>query len=177
MEAIYAIDSKKGLSKNGTIPWKSKKDMLFFMNKTKNNVIIMGKNTYFSIPIEHRPLKNRLNIVITSNPDLYQNNINHTCEKSNLLFTNNTKIYEDILNNVDKYNEFYNFLHRDYKIFIIGGKIIYEQFIPLCNKIWVTQLKCDYDCDLFIDYDYSKQFKEEIYQEDDELLIIEYTRN
>jgi dihydrofolate reductase len=34
MEAIYAIDSKNGLAKNGVIPWKSKKDMLFFMNKT-----------------------------------------------------------------------------------------------------------------------------------------------
>jgi dihydrofolate reductase len=36
------------------------------MNKTKNNVVIMGKNTYFSLPIEHRPLSNRLNIVLTT---------------------------------------------------------------------------------------------------------------
>jgi dihydrofolate reductase len=30
MESILAIDSKNGLAKNGTIPWKSKKDMTFF---------------------------------------------------------------------------------------------------------------------------------------------------
>jgi dihydrofolate reductase len=35
MEAIYAIDSNNGLSKNGMIPWKSKTDMSFFINKTK----------------------------------------------------------------------------------------------------------------------------------------------
>jgi dihydrofolate reductase len=72
MESIYAIDSHNGLSKNRTLPWKSKTDMLFFRNKTKNNIVIMGKNTFFSLPIEHRPLKNRLNIVLTSKPHLYQ---------------------------------------------------------------------------------------------------------
>lgn len=36
MESIYAIDSRNGLAKNGVIPWKSKKDMSFFMNKTKH---------------------------------------------------------------------------------------------------------------------------------------------
>ena len=173
MEAIYAIDSKNGLAKNGVIPWKSKKDMSFFMNKTINNVVIMGKNTYFSIPKQHRPLKNRLNIVFTTNPHVYD--IDET-EKSNVIFTDNISIHEEILTNTSKYFNMYKFLNNDFKIFIIGGKTIYEHFIPLCDKIWVTRLKCDYECDLFIDYDYSKQYKEEIQEEDDELEIIEYTR-
>jgi dihydrofolate reductase len=33
---------------------------------TKNNVVIMGRNTYFSLP--KRPLKDRLNIILTSKP-------------------------------------------------------------------------------------------------------------
>lgn len=173
MEAIYAIDSKNGLAKNGVIPWKSKKDMLFFMNKTKNNVVIMGKNTYFSIPKEHRPLHNRLNIVITTNAEAYHDDMN---ENSNLIFTNNIDIHEDINTNTCKYYNTYKFLDENYKIFIIGGKSIYEYFIPFCEKIWVTRLKYDYNCDLFIHYDYSKQFEEKVYQEDDELQIIEYTR-
>jgi dihydrofolate reductase/thymidylate synthase len=174
METIYAIDSNNGLSKEGTIPWKSKKDMLFFMNKTKNNIVIMGKTTFFSLPNEHRPLKNRLNIVLTSNPHLYEdNNVN---EHSNLLFTNNNNIHQIILQNRNKYCEMYKFLNNNYKIFFIGGKTIYEQFIPLCHKIWVTQIKGIYNCDLFIDYDYSKQFTVEIYEENDEIKILEYTR-
>ena len=173
MEAIYAIDSKNGLSKNGVIPWKCKKDMLFFMNKTIKNIVIMGKNTYFSLPLEHRPLKNRLNIVFTSNPHVYDVDIN---ENSNVIFTNNTNIHEEILTNRSKYYNMYTFLNENFKIFIIGGKTIYEKFIPLCSKIWVTRLKQDYECDLFLDYDYSTQYKEEMYEQDNELEIIEYIR-
>ena len=165
MEAIYAIDSSNGLAKNGIIPWKSKKDMSFFVNKTKNNIVIMGKNTYFSLPVEHRPLKNRLNIVITSTPELYQNTIN------DVIFTNNTNIYEDILQNKSKYVEAHNYLNPDFTIFIIGGKTIYEKFIPLCEKIWITKFKHNYNCDLFMNYEYSTQYHVETVEEDEELTI------
>jgi dihydrofolate reductase len=172
MEIIYANDIKNGLSKNGTIPWKSKTDMSFFVNKTKNNIVIMGKNTFFSIPKEHRPLKNRLNIILTSNPHFYKNNI----EDSNILFTNNTDIHKYILQNRNEYYKQYKYLTDDFKIFIIGGKSIYDQFIPLCNTIWVTCIKSDHNCDLFIDYDYSKCFESTLYEDTDELKIVKYTR-
>lgn len=171
MESIYAIDSHNGLSKNGAIPWKSKTDMLFFMNKTQNNIVIMGKNTFFSLPLEHRPLKNRLNIVLTSTPHLYKD-----YKHNSVLFTDDSTIYQDILNNRTNYYEMYKCLHVDFKIFFIGGKTIYEQFISLCDKSWVTQMKCNYNCDLFLDYNYSDQFEVSLYKEDDELKILEYTR-
>lgn len=139
-----------------------KKTCYFFMNKTKHNVVIMGKNTFFSIPEEHRPLLNRLNIVLTRDPQLY-----HTNKYQNVLFTSNDSIHNDILNNKKKYHETYEFLHKDFTIFFIGGKTIYNKFIPLCNKIWVTKLKGDYDL--------STQFEEKLYEENDELLILEYT--
>lgn len=144
MQAIYAVDSKKGLSKNGIIPWKSKKDMQFFVNKTKNNTVVMGRNTYYSLP--QRPLKNRKNIVLTNEPHLYSEPV---------LFTS---FYEK---------------EKDEKIFFIGGKTIYEQFIPLCEKVWVTEIKGDYDCDLIMDYDFTG-FSSRIHMEDEELKIIEY---
>ena len=165
MEAIYAIDSNNGLSKKGMIPWKSKKDMMFFMNKTKNNVVIMGKNTFLSI----RPLTDRLNVVLTNNPTSYDVN-----KYPNVLFTNYENIHNHIVTNRQIYYEKYSFLHKDFTIFFIGGKTIYNKFIPLCNKIWVTKLKHEYDCDLFLDYDFSKQFEETIYEETDELRIVEY---
>ena len=165
MEAILATDMSGGLSKDDVIPWKSKKDMQFFYQKTKNNIVIMGRSTYFSLPENIRPLKNRLNIVITSTPELYQNTIN------DVIFTNNTEIYEDILQNKSKYVEAHNYLKQDFTIFIIGGKTIYEKFIPLCEKIWITKFKHDYNCDLFMDCDYSTQYNIEIVEEDEELTI------
>lgn len=169
MEAIYAMDMNNGLSKDDAIPWKSKKDMSFFMNKTKHNIVIMGKNTYFSLPIEHRPLKNRFNIVLTRNPRLCE-------ENANVLFTNNDVIYQDILANKAKYYEMNPYLNKDFKIFFIGGKTIYDQFIPLCQTVWVTQIKCDYKCDLFIDCNHLRGLNVRLHEEDDELKIIEYTR-
>jgi dihydrofolate reductase len=174
MESIYAIDSKNGLSKNGSIPWKSKKDMKFFMTKTSNNIVIMGKTTYFSLPAEHRPLKNRLNIVLTSTPELY-NRVGHY-ESSTVLFTNDNTIYQTILENKEKYANTYVFLNPDFKIFCIGGKTVYDTYIPLCDKIWVSYIKHDYNCDLFIHYDFSTQFTSTIYDEDDDLKIVEYKR-
>jgi dihydrofolate reductase len=166
MESIYAVDSNNGLSKDGIIPWNSKKDLQFFIHMTKNNVVIMGRNTYFSLP--KRPLKNRLNIILTSKPV--------EDETENVMFTNNDKIYNSILNNRDKYLKQFPCLSSDFKIFIIGGKQIYEQFIPLCERVWVTKIKKDFSCDLFFHYDYTNQFKEEIVDEDDELKIIKYEK-
>ena len=144
MEAILAIDSKNGLAKNGTIPWKSKKDMTFFKNKTINKIVVMGRKTFESLP---GPLKNRLNVVLT-NPRYSENNILYTNDVDSLLKEN---------------------------VIFIGGKTIYEQFIPLCETVWVTRFKKDYDCDLFFDYDFSK-FSSIVHEDDDELTITEYKR-
>ena len=48
LEAIIAIDACNGFAKDGNIPWDSKKDLKFFYDKTKYNVVIMGKNTFLS---------------------------------------------------------------------------------------------------------------------------------
>jgi hypothetical protein len=47
----------------------------------------------------------------------------------------------------------------------------------LCNKVWVTYIKHDYNCDLLMEYDYSNEYTFKIYKEDDELKIVEYTKN
>ena len=173
MEAILATDINFGISKNGKIPWKSKKDMSFFFNKTKNNVVIMGKNTYFSLPEEFRPLKNRLNIVLTSNPKQFRDHKEGRYDE--VIFTDDFNIFDYILKNKKGYTQMFPYLNSDFKIFIIGGRNIYEQFIPFCERVLVTRIKKDYSCDLFLDYDFSKQFKEpEIIDDDDELTIYKY---
>jgi dihydrofolate reductase len=151
-----------------------KKICLFFFNKTKNNVVIMGKNTYFSLPEEFRPLKNRLNIVLTRNPYQYTNNIES--EYGNIFFTNDEKINEFIHSNREKTLESFPFLSINFKIFIIGGKQIYEKYIPLCHTVWVTTIKQNYSCDLFLNYEYNQQFIDELVEEDDELKIVEWKK-
>lgn len=175
MEAILATDINSGISKDGVIPWKSKKDMRFFFNKTKNNVVIMGRSTYFTLPEQYRPLKDRLNVVLTRDPDQFMY-LKENIEHRNLFFTNDDKIFDSILNNREKYLGMCPALSRDFVIYIIGGKQIYEKYITLCDRVWLTTIKKDYSCDLFFNYDYSELFKERIEDDDDELKIIEYNK-
>lgn len=175
MEAILALDSNNGLSKEGIIPWNNKKDLNFFYEKTKNNVVIMGKNTYFSLPDNVRPLKNRLNIVLTSEPNIFLNEPNEENNiKRDVIFTNNIDIHSAILNNREKFSTMYPALSSNFKIFIIGGKQIYERYIPLCETIWVTRIKNCYACDLTFEIDLEKQFKEVEKEEDKEICISKY---
>lgn len=173
MEAIVAFDIKKGISKNGIIPWNIKEDLEFFYSKTKCNVVIMGRTTYFSIPRSKRPLKNRLNIVLTREPENYKDIVDNF---KNVLFTNDETIHENIILFPNKYKDIYPVLDDFFKIFIIGGNEIYKTYIPLCKTIWVTQIKEEHGCDLFFDYNLENNFNEEKVFENHEFKIYKYTK-
>jgi len=173
MEAIVAYDINRGISKNGSIPWKISEDMRFFKNTTLKNVVIMGKNTFTSL--NHKPLKDRLNIVITRKPELY---FNYTSEHSNLMFTDNENIHLDIIRNSNEYANRFYFLNKHFKIFYIGGEQIYNKFIPFCSTVWVTQIKKDYDCDLQFsrNMDNDKEFNHECTKTTELYDIIKYSK-
>lgn len=72
---IVAATKSNGIGLNGQLPWRLPKEIKYFAQVTSNapegtqNAVIMGRNTWESIPKKFRPLPNRLNVVITSNPD------------------------------------------------------------------------------------------------------------
>ena len=158
VEGLVAIDNNFGLAKENTIPWKSKKDMAFFKEKTINNIVVMGSKTLLSLP-NSIPLKDRLNIVITRNKDKYLK----IYEKyDNLLFVDENEIVKFLFNNN----------YKNKKIFIIGGLQIYKLLLPYCSRIWLTKIKQNYDCDLIFDYDIST-FESTIEYDNEELEIIQ----
>ena len=150
VEGILAIDENYGLAKNGKIPWKNKDDLVFFKNKTINNVVIMGINTLLSLP-KKEPLKDRHNIVITGDTVKY------------------SKLYTQF-NNIEfvNANTVVNFLYSfpDKTIFIIGGNQVYNLLLPYCSTIWLTKITGDYACDLHFTYDVSSYNKTIIYGDD-----------
>jgi dihydrofolate reductase len=157
VEAILAVDNKFGLAKQNVIPWKNKTDLAFFRSKTINQVIIMGSKTFLSLP-KSEPLKDRINIVITNNVFKYSN----IYEKfKDLIFVNK----EHVLNLL-------KYCYKYKTIFIIGGNQIYNMLLPYCSKIWLTQIKSDFHCDLIFDYNISNLNKFIIF-EDDELEIMQ----
>jgi dihydrofolate reductase len=74
MFIIVATDINDGIGWDGTIPWYCPSDLQFFKRVTTTrvpgiaspNVVIMGRRTWESIPTRFRPLRDRVNIVITS---------------------------------------------------------------------------------------------------------------
>lgn len=69
---IVACTASNGIGKNGNLPWRLSKEMGYFARVTtstpanKRNAVIMGRKTWESIPDKFRPLKERINIVVTS---------------------------------------------------------------------------------------------------------------
>src|SRR5690606_21165461 len=67
LSLIFAIDENNVMGRNNDIPWHSPHDFQWFRSTTHGYNIIMGRKTWESLP--KKPLPNRLNYVITSNPD------------------------------------------------------------------------------------------------------------
>jgi dihydrofolate reductase len=63
--AILAMDEHCLIGSNQSLPWHIPEDMKRFREFTTGYTVLMGKNTYFSLPEKVRPLPNRRNIVIT----------------------------------------------------------------------------------------------------------------
>ena len=125
---IIAVDQNNGISKNGKLIWNLKTDLKRFRELTMNQNVIMGSKTFESILLAlNKPLPSRTNIILTR--DIYYN----------------LKYKEHSFKTVNSIEE----CLRDHKSgWIIGGKEIYEQFLPYCNEVYLTRIFKDYDCDL-----------------------------
>lgn len=63
--AIFATDNNGAFGLNNRLPWKLEEDLNNFKRATYNSTIVMGKNTFFSLP---KKLPNRKHVVITETP-------------------------------------------------------------------------------------------------------------
>ena len=121
---IAAVSLNKVIGSNGSIPWHIPEDLKYFQSNTLYSTVIMGRNTYESIG---KPLPNRKNIVITSSKNKFQG----------IEICSNIKdLIENLKNSEDE-------------IFIIGGEKIYSEFMPLANKMLITEVKIEIEGDSF----------------------------
>lgn len=144
------MDEKKGIGKANKIPWHIKEDMKCFKSLTLGHPVIMGRKTYESIG---RPLPNRINIVVTRDT---------TFNPHKFCSSENCDVF--VAHSLDKALEIAGEKRgSEEKIFIIGGGEIYRQTLPLVDKLYLTIVEGDYNCDTFFP-DYS-EFKKVIHEE------------
>ncbi|KAF8328122.1 dihydrofolate reductase [Cantharellus anzutake] len=142
-----------GVSSQG-LPWRLPLEMAYFAHVTSGapkgsiNAVVMGRKTWESIPSKFRPLKNRLNLVITNQPsyDLLRPNAG-----SVILAHSLDEALKKIDPNASNPQPLQQSLNR---IFIIGGATIYNQALSSSSltRILLTRItEPDFDdCDVFL---------------------------
>ena len=123
---IVARSINNVIGKNGAIPWSIPGEQKQFRELTTGNVVVMGRKTLESFP-NKKPLKNRVNIVLTRNPD-YQ------VEGAIVVRSD-----EELQAELAKYDS--------EKIFVIGGESIYKKMLNMCDVAYVTKMDYAYDAD------------------------------
>ena len=134
IRAILAVDDKGGVSKNGSMPWpKNKNDIKWFKENTINQVVIMGRNTWEDQKMP-TPLKERINILITSKkPEKYKGADHY--------------INDSLIKKIFKLKEQYH----NKTLWIIGGPNIINQTLSIIEEFYLTRIYGDFVCDKKLD--------------------------
>lgn len=129
---IAAVAQNRALGKNNQLLWHLPNDLQFFKRTTLNHPIVMGRKTYDSIG---RALPKRLNIVISRQANL-------TIAGCTVVRT----LEEAIQLASEPAHQPGN---TTPEVFIIGGAQIYAAALPLANRMVLTEVKRDFEADVF----------------------------
>jgi len=122
---IVAVGKNNEIGFQNKLLWNLPDDMKFFKEKTTGHTVIMGRNTYLSLP--KGALPKRRNIVITDNKDeIYPN-----CIMANSI--------EEAIELADEKGE----------NFVMGGASVYQQFFPHSRTLYYTQVNDSPEADTF----------------------------
>lgn len=127
---IAAMAKNRVIGSNLKLPWHIPEDLKFFKEKTKGKIIIQGRKTYESLG--YKPLPNRLNIIITRNPDAVP------FHKDIVIFTNLEEALEYAKSKTSEYGE---------EVFIGGGEEIYRLALPYTDRIYLTVIEKEFEGD------------------------------
>ena len=130
LSIIAAIGANNELGRNNDLLWRIPADLKRFKQITSGHTVIMGRKTYESIGC--KPLKNRKNVVITSQID----------------FEGNGAV---VAHSVD---EAIDLTANDGEVFILGGGRIYALFLEKTDKMYLTHVHDTFEADVYFpDFD------------------------
>lgn len=127
---LVAVSNELVIGVDNDLPWNLKDDLAHFKKYTLNKVIIMGRKTYESIG---RPLPNRINYVVSRTIK----EIDGAHVFDNL---------EEAMLSAEKYNKN---LDIENEIVIIGGGYLFEETLPILNKLVITKVDCSVAGDVY----------------------------
>lgn len=133
---IAAVSKNHVIGKNNDLPWKLPDDMKYFMETTREHAVIMGRKNFDSLPPKYKPLKDRLNIVVTRNKEVLK---------------------DFDVRAVGSIDEAFEQAPQSEEVFVIGGAEIFKQTLDRADRLYITEIDAVVDGDVFFpDYDRSK---------------------
>lgn len=128
MNFIVAVTEDYAIGKGNKLLFHLPADLKYFKEHTLNKVVIMGERTYYSLP--KRPLPNRVNIVLSDNPDFNEEGVIIVRSLEQLL---------------EKVKEF----DKD-EVFVCGGASVYNLLMDYCEKAYITKIYKRVEADTYI---------------------------
>lgn len=128
MKLIAAVDKNWAIGKEGKLLVSIPEDMKRFRTETTGKVVVMGRKTLESFP-NGSPLKNRINIVLTSD-------LNYKKEDAVIC-----RSFAQLKEELKKY--------PSENIYVIGGGQVYELLLPYCDTALITKIDFAYDADTY----------------------------
>ncbi|RCS58663.1 dihydrofolate reductase [Parvibium lacunae] len=124
LSLIVATAKNRAIGINNTLPWHLPEDLRYFKTLTTGHTIIMGRKTYESIG---KPLPNRRNIVISRQTSYAPEGVSvfHTLDVALAACA------------------------QEQEVFLIGGAMLYEQALPLTQRLYITEIDLDVAGDAF----------------------------
>jgi dihydrofolate reductase len=164
MKAIIAMAQNRVIGKNGGLPWPNiKEDLKHFKEFTMGKTLIVGKNTFDTLPL----LKNRECLVLTKPVEAIDAYITNQYMVNNNDMTGQMITMED----VESYSQF----RKDYLI-VAGGAKTYIKLLPYITEFYVTHVNGNYDGDTFMpEFEHLFTHKE-VVKEFDGHKVIMYTK-
>ena len=185
VEIVVAVDKYGGFGREGAIPWDFPADLKHFREVTFGGVCIMGRLTHADmVEMAH---ERRLKALRAKQPD-EQEEIENAPRpriktilknRKSFVLSSNAEFDPEGATRAAGLREAIESLPRDDKrtIFAIGGEKVYNSALVWANKIHMTLIDEDYDCDRFFNLDYlMKKFQIREGRKVDELMFVTYHR-
>lgn len=133
VNVVLACCKNGGIGINNRLPWNIKDELQMFKIITNNATIIMGYNTWCSLP--KKPLLNRTNVVLTRSKE----------KKEELLKNYDIIVLTCIEEALKKY--------KNEQCYYIGGASIYNYLIEnnLISNLYISIIHKEYNTDTKID--------------------------
>lgn len=135
LSIIVAVAENNGIGNENKLLTHISADLKRFKQVTKGHTVVMGRNTWFSLP--NRPLPNRTNIVITNEPG---------------------ETFEGAVT-VNSIEEAIEKCPENHESFIMGGAMVYKQFFPIAHKLYLTKIHKAFKADTFFPEVNSREWK------------------